>query len=202
MEETVMNKNQKGFTLIELLIVIAIIAILAAIAIPQFSAYRIRGYNASAESDLRNTRTAEEALFADYRVYGKSDAIGALPGGGGSGAGNLLTGPLSAATVAVNGALITATITVGGNNQNVGAGFVIGGGNILEADVDPTNATYTITTKGIAGNRVFAGELESSGLYFQQDDNWIGSPTFAACNGLTMPAFTTAPDLIAPWSSM
>ena len=45
--------NQKGFTLIELMIVIAIIGILAAIAIPQFAAYRKKSYNAAAVSDLR-----------------------------------------------------------------------------------------------------------------------------------------------------
>ncbi len=62
-------KNSKGFTLIELLIVVAIIAILAAIAIPQFSSYRQKAYNSSAVADLRNTKTALEAYYADNQSY-------------------------------------------------------------------------------------------------------------------------------------
>jgi len=62
-------KDQKGFTLIELMIVIAIIGILAAIAIPQFSAYRKRSYDSSAQADLRNAATAQEAYFVDNSTY-------------------------------------------------------------------------------------------------------------------------------------
>ena len=59
------KEGQKGFTLIELMIVIAIIGILAAIAIPQFTSYRQKGYNTQAKAELKSLYTACQAYLAD-----------------------------------------------------------------------------------------------------------------------------------------
>jgi len=86
-------KNQKGFTLIELLVVVAIIGILAAIAIPQFAAYRAQAFCARVESDVKNTVTALEAFYAENQTYDgfagtiQSDGVTVTP----TAAGNAIT---------------------------------------------------------------------------------------------------------------
>ena len=90
--------NRKGFTLIELLIVVVIIGILAAIAIPKFANTKQKAIVASMKSDLRNLVTAEEAFFSDNNDYAGVAGAAQINGTGGAGTvtfvpstGNVLT---------------------------------------------------------------------------------------------------------------
>ena len=65
-------RNTKGFTLIELLIVVVIIGILAAIAIPKFSATREKAYFAAMKSDVKNLASQQEIYYADNYAYTNS----------------------------------------------------------------------------------------------------------------------------------
>ena len=69
------NKNRKGFTLIELLIVVVIIGILAAIAIPKFANTKEKAYVASEKADLKNLVNVQEAFYADSGRYGTKDDL-------------------------------------------------------------------------------------------------------------------------------
>jgi len=64
-----MQHDDSGFTLIELLLVVVIIGILAAIAIPKFAATKEQAYVADMKSDLRNLATAQEAYAGDFNAY-------------------------------------------------------------------------------------------------------------------------------------
>jgi prepilin-type N-terminal cleavage/methylation domain-containing protein len=125
-KEEMMNKFRKteeGFTLIELMIVIAIIGILAAIAIPQFSAYRTRSYNSAAQADLRNLATAQEAYYVDFQTYYTLPST--------TGAGTI---------AALEGAAISENVTV--------VGSATATGYILSATHSSGDKTYSIDGPG------------------------------------------------------
>jgi prepilin-type N-terminal cleavage/methylation domain-containing protein len=63
------SNTRKGFTLIELLIVVVIIGILAAIAIPKFATTKEKAYMATMKTDLRNLVTAQEGYFSDNQAF-------------------------------------------------------------------------------------------------------------------------------------
>jgi prepilin-type N-terminal cleavage/methylation domain-containing protein len=158
------SKGERGFTLVELLIVVAIIGILAAIAIPQFAAYRLRSYNASSLSDMRNAKTSEEALFADWQVYGSTEDAAALPGVVGAlAAGAVLVGP---ATTPGNINIISTT-----DNTAVIRGLQVATGNriFLIASTDAAGASFTVATKHTLGDAVFGGDSDSTATYVAPD---------------------------------
>ena len=172
-------RNREGFTLIELLIVVAIIGILAAVAIPQFSAYRIKGFNSAAASDLKNSKTAQESLFADNQTYGSTEAavtLAAVTGAVDPGA--LISGAAPAATPAAAGAAL------GGlrPDPNVPAGVAVGAGVGISNGVNfyatkvagVGSAAYIMASKHTQGNRVFASESAATTIMFVQADAFVG----------------------------
>jgi type IV pilus assembly protein PilA len=102
-----MLTNRKGFTLIELLIVVVIIGILAAIAIPKFAATKDKAKLASVKTDVRNVETAEEAYFSDYATYGSFAQLQTASNY------SLSTGNTMVITPATNG------YTIGANNSSI-----------------------------------------------------------------------------------
>jgi type IV pilus assembly protein PilA len=119
-----MVSNKKGFTLIELLIVVVIIGILAAIAIPKFANTKEKAYIASMKSDLRNLITAQEAYFSDNNSSYAS-STGALGTNYKASSGVTVTmGTVTntgwAATASQNSTAKTCALTVGGGSTNEG----------------------------------------------------------------------------------
>lgn len=194
-------RSNKGFTLIELLIVVAIIGILAAIAIPQFSKYRIQGFNSSANSDMRNIRTSEESLYAEWQHYGKTEYVAALPGAGAYGAGALVP-----AIPAVAGSLcIISTL----DNVATPRGLQIPVGNNITvmASSDATGTSFTLATKHLMGDTVYAADSDSTNNY-KMSYNAVG-PVGLAPGAILTAAFVIAPttpvdqyDGVANWVKM
>ena len=184
------KKNKKGFTLIELLIVVAIIAILAAIAIPQFSQYRIKGYNAAASSDIRNAKTAEEALFADFQGYGPTVAANGVGGAGGAGVLFFTTSVLPQAYYGFTD--LSAVIRNIGTSVSNNVG-IVANTNAMTATSNPTN--YVIVTKHTQGDREFAADSNDTVL------RWRTWPVGTAAVVGDCPASTAGPDTTALYTN-
>jgi type IV pilus assembly protein PilA len=111
---------KKGFTLIELLIVVVIIGILAAIAIPKFANTKTKAYTAAMKSDLRNLVTAEESFFSDsgtYIAYGDTLKLKFKPSTGVS-TPVIVPGPGYWSATVTHSQIPSFTCAIGVNTQN------------------------------------------------------------------------------------
>lgn len=173
-----MKMNKKGFTLIELLIVVAIIAILAAIAIPQFSSYRIRGYNSAATADMRNARTAEEAFFSDWQVYASSTAASGAP----AVPGPVMTNALPTVTVPAGSIVATPPAPSAATTMPLGISQGVG----ISIGTSGSGGSFTIVTKNTAGDRCFGMDSDVTQSYWV--NGVIGTALLAAANPATVAA--------------
>jgi type IV pilus assembly protein PilA len=142
-------RNRKGFTLIELMIVVAIIGILAAIAIPNFLKFQAKSKQSEAKTNLKGIYTAETGYFGENNRYSTFDNVNWAPVGN-SRYHFTLDGNLTGADALNKGTDVTGTATWGTtpavNDNNFTAGAA---GNI---DNDPDLDTWIINDNNILTN--------------------------------------------------
>jgi len=164
-------RNEKGFTLIEVLIVVAIIGVLAAIAIPAYQKYRIKAYDAAAASDLHTVAVHENAFFDEYNQF-----VGFTP------ADRSASGVLTKTITLANGS--SAVFQVNGITPKVE----------IVANVDAKAQACTLGAHHDAGRKKFAMELEQNNALMYQP-----FPASKTLTNADIPPATSGVDL-AGWT--